>query len=123
VVLKGHGFKACPEPVEGCRKDRKIGGALQAAEKLRFLPKNSCFVTGHGFKACPEPVEGCRKDRKIGGALQAAEKLRFLPKNSCFVTGHDFSRAVSRFKSTWASAPASCFSTILPVLHPFPQPV
>jgi hypothetical protein len=36
VALKGHGFKACPEPVEGCRKDRKISRAL-APEGL-FLP-------------------------------------------------------------------------------------
>jgi hypothetical protein len=42
--------------------------------------------------------------------------------NSCFVTGHDFSRAVTAIKSTWALAPAGCFSRTSPVILVFPQP-
>jgi hypothetical protein len=43
VVLKGHNFKACPEPVEGCRPISPIFGKSINAAKPR---PESAFTAG-----------------------------------------------------------------------------
>jgi hypothetical protein len=76
LALKGHGFKACPEPVEGCRKDRRISRALQAAEKLRFLPKNLCFVTGQDFSRAVSTAKSTRASAPAGRFSETSLEIR-----------------------------------------------
>jgi hypothetical protein len=60
VALNGHGFKACPEPVEGCHKDRKI--SLDLALEGMLLPL-------YHQEKCPNTTVVDRKVRREQGVL------------------------------------------------------